>query len=425
MKKLLLVLVCLMLFLSFGPSSKSSADSLSTLAVITVDTTLDSNAVMHQACTDLPNDCSLRGAISLSNATTGGIRTIIIPAGVYTLAISGVNEWDNLTGSLDIRQPVALLGAGQGSTIIQAGSSNGTGIDRVFYITMESGTVSISNLTIRWGKIANGGTGGAGIYHEYADSLLQLDNVSVIENSMNDNGPGGGIYSAGHLTIRHSSISDNITSLHEGGGIYSSGVFIAENSTISGNTAGSYGGGLANQDDAILVNVTISGNSAVQGGGGIEQWNAGNLTVYNTTISDNTVTGGPTYGWAIYNARIFNAYNSIISATSGKSACSNSMHAGDHNIASDSSCGAGATVADPLLGSLADNGGFTLTHSLSAGSPAIDAADNTLCPVADQRGIRRRYDGDSNGSLICDLGAYEYNTELTLLNMFTPLIVRP
>ena len=66
-----------------------------------------------------------------------------------------------------------------------------------------------------------------------------------------------------------------------------------------------------------------------------------------------------------------------------------------------------------------------MTHSLSTGSPAIDAADNTSCPVADQRGIRRRYDGDSNGSLICDIGAYEYNTGLTLLNFFAPLIVRP
>jgi len=36
---------------------------------------------------------------------------------------------------------------------------------------------------------------------------------------------------------------------------------------------------------------------------------------------------------------------------------------------------AGGGIIDPLLGSLADNGGPTLTHALLAGSPAINAGD--------------------------------------------------
>src|SRR5205085_446167 len=48
---------------------------------------------------------------------------------------------------------------------------------------------------------------------------------------------------------------------------------------------------------------------------------------------------------------------------------------------------------NPLLGPLADNGGFTLpdgstirTHALLAGSPAVNAGSNTLALAADQRG---------------------------------------
>jgi hypothetical protein len=427
MKKLMLVSVCFTLLISFGPLSVSSADPLAPLAVITVDTTLDSNAIMYQACTGFPNDCSLRGAISLSNATTGGIGTIIIPADIYELSLTGTGENNNVTGDLDITQPVVLIGAGTSDTIIVAGPSKGNGIDRVFQLHNGlSGTVRMSDLTIRWGTISSGSEGGAGIFHGATTSgRLILERVTIEENVITTDRSGGGLMSLGILTIRDSSILNNSAVLGEGGGIYHGlNNFTCERTTIAGNSA-FYGGGLANQDIAVLRNVTISGNSAGNSGGGISQWNVGDLTLYNTTVTDNQVTGGSTTGWAIQAPLFFAAYNSIFTAAGSNSPCTHEMDAGDHNIATQSSCGAGATVANPLLGSLADNGGFTLTHSLSTGSPAIDAADNTLCPAADQRGVWRRYDGDSNGSLICDIGAYEYNTGLTLLNFFAPLIVRP
>jgi hypothetical protein len=76
----------------------------------------------------------------------------------------------------------------------------------------------------------------------------------------------------------------------------------------------------------------------------------------------------------------------------------------DHNnVFTDASCFAGASdqvVTDAGLGSLADNGGPTLTHALLVGSPAIDAADTAICPATDQRGITR--------DAACDVGAYEY-----------------
>ena len=53
--------------------------------VITVDRFDDDNTAEAQACSDSPNDCSLRGAISLANGDIYNIYTVMLPAGTYTL----------------------------------------------------------------------------------------------------------------------------------------------------------------------------------------------------------------------------------------------------------------------------------------------------------------------------------------------------
>jgi hypothetical protein len=60
-----------------------------------------------------------------------------------------------------------------------------------------------------------------------------------------------------------------------------------------------------------------------------------------------------------------------------------------------------------MLGSLADNGGPTLTHALLAGSDAIDAGGACPPPAIDQRGALRPADGDGDTSSACDIGAFE------------------
>jgi len=71
------------------------------------------------------------------------------------------------------------------------------------------------------------------------------------------------------------------------------------------------------------------------------------------------------------------------------------------NIDSANTCGFDRPNTNPLLGALADNGGQTDTHHPLAGSPAIDAASSSGCPIVDQRGFPRP------SGATCDIGAVE------------------
>lgn len=77
-----------------------------------------------------------------------------------------------------------------------------------------------------------------------------------------------------------------------------------------------------------------------------------------------------------------------------------------HNLDSGSTCGFASpgdlSNTDPKLGPLQNNGGFTATHALLPGSPAIDAGSPDCPPLAiDQRGVARPQ------GPACDIGAYE------------------
>ena len=68
-------------------------------------------------------------------------------------------------------------------------------------------------------------------------------------------------------------------------------------------------------------------------------------------------------------------------------------------------CGTNAVVCnvDAKLEGLNGNGGFTPTHALRAGSPALDAGDNAAATAFDQRGTG--FARIVNGTI--DIGAFE------------------
>ena len=71
---------------------------------------------------------------------------------------------------------------------------------------------------------------------------------------------------------------------------------------------------------------------------------------------------------------------------------------------------------DPLLGPLQNNGGFTQTHALLAGSPAIDAGDNSVGLTEDQRGYARPIDGDGDATATIDIGAFEVTANILVVD---------
>ncbi len=84
------------------------------------------------------------------------------------------------------------------------------------------------------------------------------------------------------------------------------------------------------------------------------------------------------------------------------------------------------TGQNPILISLANNGGPTPTNALFPTSPAIDAGscDGT---TADQRGLPRPVDVTDlvNTDDGCDIGAYEFQaTVIVVFNVHLPLVLR-
>ncbi len=155
-----------------------------------------------------------------------------------------------------------------------------------------------------------------------------------------------------------------------------------------------------------------AGGAAGDGGGII---NGGSpITVARSTISANTLGdtgfGGSGAGGGTRGADGAAGTGGGLDAGNGSSAsgtiftandapqCAGTIGDGGNNLVNPSAGGCPGTVADPQLGSLADNGGISPTHAIPASSPAINAY---ACTGLDQRGATRPAGSG------CDIGAYE------------------
>lgn len=388
-----------------------------TISTLTVDTLVDEDDG------DLsPGDVSLREA--LKHISNNGIinfdPAILNPGATIELLDSLV-----INKSLEIRGPGAdrLAIAGQLGII---GETYGF---QTVIVNGSGDTVTIDGLTI---------TGGAqGIRQSNPDGSLVVSNSTISGNGLildQQGNPagygaslGGGIGNyAGSLRLVNSTVSGNRADT--GGGIRSQGITEIINSTIADNRVFFAGGGFQIAGPTTIINSTISGNrGGSSNSGGIRsggRYGGGPLTIINSTISGNegagihifgdnlvlrnsTVTANDT-GLQLGNFTTATVSNSIV-AGNGTDLVSFSITpfiSDGHNLIGNGSgisgfvngvngdqVGNSMNPIDPLLGSLADNGGPTLTHTLLAGSPAINAGNAALRPL-DTFDL----DGDSNTS---------------------------
>jgi CSLREA domain-containing protein len=304
---------------------------------------------------------------------------------------------------------------------IQAANTNsevdacGTGDVLTDTITFDvAGTITVTShlsVTVGGPLVVDGGsvitTSGGGstpIWVIHTDANLTLLNLTT-------NGGhstwGGGIHNSGELRIINNQINNNFASYcwdfncyGWGGGIYNQGVLYMYKSTLRGNGAFSSGGGIFNTGYLQIINSTLSENTALGNSGAIRNEGGTLLLINSTLFGNNLGSGGSSF-----------LANTIIT-DSLRVDCYGIPIDGGNNISSDDTCGfdpANGSMpnTDPLLGPLQDNGGPTLTHALSWDSPAIDAGDNAQCSPTDQRGFYRT-DGDGDGTIVCDIGSYEF-----------------
>lgn len=189
------------------------------------------------------------------------------------------------------------------------------------------------------------------------------------------------------------------------------------NSTLTNNTAVDFGGAVFNHHGTLrIMNSTFSANSAGNQGGGSYSEN-GTMQINNSTFTNNSAGSG---GGAVYNSSgIFHLRNTIAANTPSGTDCFSdvALTADSHNlIESNNGCGLPDVTDDPQLGSLADNGGPTLTHALLLHSPALDAGDAATCLATDQRGVARPV------GAACDIGAVEQDD---FYRIFLPTVLKP
>lgn len=419
---------------------------------------------------------SLRDLIITANASPGP-DIIVLPAGTYALTVAGAGEDACATGDLDVLDDLTVVGAGATQTIIDAA---GLG-DRVFQLVGSTHRLVMSGLRIASGNPPVG-TDGGGVLSEgdltleqcevilcsasgasgggvAAAGTLILDRTTLQGNTAQRS---GAIHFSGvSMSIADCVIANNSATTDAGAMSIRFGDATIVRSRFTGNWTLSGCGGIYIDipPNVVMDSCEISGNSTmdVSAGG---MFSAGTVHLLNCTFSENSVTSTPAgsdAAGAIVNDShgSMNAVNCTVAwnESSGNSGgilargtltarnClvalnlvpgvgeidlvgSSSFVSGGHNLFQVSPSPAPAWAAGDLYGMgagitmLADHGGPTLTHALTASSPAIDAGDNAGAPATDQRGLPRIVNGT------VDIGAFEYsgvNTAPTIAALGAPL----
>jgi hypothetical protein len=256
--------------------------------------------------------------------------------------------------------------------------------------------------------------GGGGIYDELVTGAHVVIDHSTVSHNTATGGNGGGDYedfsSHGDLaaqvaapttpgvTISATTFNANSAPQGLGGALYvhDGASVTTTNDTMFGNSAGNGGAvavGEATLTSALwLMNDTIDGNSATAGQGGGLYLPDGATTEHNTILWNNT-------------APPQEKIPSVVQECVWVAGTPATLVSTGWNLADDTTCNLTFTgdqlppTANPVLGSLQDNGGVvdgatgdtspTLTQLLGKHSTALDMADPTTFPATDERDVTR------------------------------------
>ncbi|MFL5796628.1 MAG: choice-of-anchor Q domain-containing protein [Actinomycetota bacterium] len=417
---------------------------------------VDHNRVTASTDSDIANveaggidDLSAGFAVSITGSTVNGNVLSARSSNAGALATGAGARLATLTATLSNSQ----FAGNQGHAVAHTQSaSQGGGI-------AVAGTTSITRLRVVGNRVtASGGLsafgGAAGLASSgrtsIASSVVSGNSASMDGGTNGAFAEGGGFLGAsGPVRITRSTFDRDRIILHSqgpialagGGAISISSGLTMNGSTVSGsvahatatgsNTAEGEGGGIdltSSTAHAAITNSTISGNSVVadsdattgtsDGHGGGISTKTSSVKLTDATVAGNGATGsGHTQllrgGGLFVSAGTTTLIDSILGLnsaplSSGGQNCFGPVASGGHNVLGTTlgctfTSSTGDLVGvDPKLGSLAANGGATLTRALLAASPAINHVPTGSCLLkVDQRGIHRPQ------GPACDSGAFE------------------
>jgi hypothetical protein len=241
---------------------------------------------------------------------------------------------------------------------------------------------------------------------EYDPSWIEPEPRHYVEDteiSGNSASIAGGIASYARTTLVRTLVAGN-TASEVGGGIYvGDAVVTIESSTLSGNTAAEGAGayltnsfeGPSNTEVVVRAS-TIAENTASEQGAGVHARRSPTTVKFvGSILARNRIV--PSEG-AVVPQDIFTESEPTIVSEGYNIVQADPTEVWPSGAPGDQLGG------DPLIASLADNGGPTRTHALTPGSPAIDAGDPDFggdLSTSDQRGQPRVAGGRA------DIGAFE------------------
>jgi uncharacterized delta-60 repeat protein len=234
--------------------------------------------------------CAVNGNSATANG--GGIfsaGTLIITGG------STIGTEPTSTSTLNSATNGGGIYLGGGTALIEGdshvdgntASNNGGGIFNI------GGTLTVSGGTVSTNSSTDGDGGGI-----FTDGTAQIYSGCVISGNGVTGGYGGGVFLDANSSATFTAVQINGNSATDGGGIYSAGsLTITGDSTIGsedtsitlGNSATDGGGIFIGGGTAMLTASYVDGNTASENGGGI--YNDGSLNVTGGSISTNSATG--------------------------------------------------------------------------------------------------------------------------------------
>ena len=299
-----------------------------------------------------------------------------------------------------------------GNWIVGNGACSGAGIYSYFSSPLIKGNTISRNYVY-----ACSGASGLGVYIG-GDSAAELIENVITENSGFANGGGVALFAAGRVVLRSNVIARNVTSgfspCTSGGGIW-----------------------MVNYSQATIVNNLVVGNAAGCGGGFYWGGSTGVTTFVNNTFADNDAAEGSEIDVSGVDTRHI-IYNNVIIGKAGRTAfyCRNSSSTpsplfNTSDVFSPQGLAYGGTCLDQTgqRGNISTDPLFVRNafadvlgdYRLQMVSPAIDAGDNGApqMPSADLDGNTRIADGNHDGDVRVDMGAYEYTNQLPVADAGT------